>query len=290
MNQNYNLIATIYCKHNYFKDRVFKTIGFTIEEDSIKLMKDLGIVFKYFSGGFHLLSSNIDLLGSENEEKSLKIYLSCNDPYYINYTDVGNAYNPITDIFYFNNKGIPADNDNLHAEEFVGLHDIVLVNSVKHDGVWRKPMAIIEIFTKTLYDYFMMAEEKMDYTIHFNNTYTKWKYFLTSPIYQKFSDLKIIQKENGIAFKKAAKTQIQDNNNIIIIESENEIPLLEYSKDTYQLKGYDTTSRSNKLIIENLVHASPEQLYFETPKNIENNQNSEAATSNKKIIYSHIYI
>ena len=82
---------------------------------------------------------------------------------------------------------------------------------------------------------------------------------------------------NGSTFMKARKTQIQDNNDIILIESENEIPLLEYSENIYQLMGYDINLRSKELIIKNLVHASPEQLYFE-------------GTTTKKNIYSHIYI
>jgi len=369
MNQNFNLIATIYFKHNYFKDGVFKTIVFAVAEDSTKLLKDLGIVFKYFSGGFHLLSANTGLLDSEREENSLNIYIYCNDPYYINYTNLTNAYSPTKDILYFNNLkprfSRTDDNGNdisyLHNEEYAGESEILRltngqfiipsfdstktyafntlpdnrlddenikesrlvegefsvsnvsegiikivtidkndtqeelieeqVNELYHypNVIWKKPMAIIELFTKTLSDDFVKDGEKIIYCINFNNIKTKWKYFLTSPIYKKFSDLKIIQKDNGTTFRKAIKTQIQDNNDIMIIESENEIPLLEYSENTYQLKGYDTKLRSNKLIIENLVHASPEQLYFKSQKNNVDNQNIEEGTS-KKIIYSHIYI
>ena len=127
-NQTYSFIATISCKHPYFKDGSFRSIGFSISKDSTKLLNDLGVIIKQFPGGLHLLSASPELLISENNENSIKIYLNCSDPYHINFTNLPDDYSPIKDVFYFNNlstqKSSAEKTYALQSSEFVDENDL----------------------------------------------------------------------------------------------------------------------------------------------------------------------
>jgi hypothetical protein len=103
MNQMYHHIATISCIHPYFKDGSFRSIGFSASKDSSKLLHDLGVLIKPFPGGVHLLSAYPELLIIENNKNSIIFYLSCSDPYFINFTHLPDNYSPSKDVFYFNN-------------------------------------------------------------------------------------------------------------------------------------------------------------------------------------------
>lgn len=342
MNEMYTHIATVSCRHQYFKDGLFKPLGFSIEENSVKVMKDLGIVLKQFSGGFHLLALDMDLLASEKNDKSLQLHFNCRDSYYINYTNLPN-YSPGEDLLYFSNLNAqPASEEilSLHNGDFVESGDVVRLShgqikipsfdpadtyifldasneslpldsihestldpsefsisnyrqglvkiqsesAVVHKVyfqpkvVWKKPLGTIELFTATLSDHFKEKGNVVHYEINFNNRHTYWKYFLVDPVYQKFDALSIINKEKKPVFNSAQKQQIQENMDAIVFESINKLPLLEYSEHNFQLvDNYNADSRSGKVIIKNLVHASPEQLFLESPPSDE-------------FIYSHIYI
>ena len=281
--QTYNLVATIYCKHNYFKDGVFKTIGFQIAEDSTKLIKDLGIVFKFFSGGFQLLASKPDKLALENPEVSLKIHFDCKDPYYINYTNIG-RYEPTNDILYFSNLDAQFNSDEaaflLHTNEYVGEKDIISVSEVaEHDSnsVWKKPLGILELFVQTLFNNYE-GNKKANYVISFNTRYTILKYFLISEVFQQFDNLSIIQKDKGIAFNGPKQETIQQGNKVVVFESKNEIPLSEFSEVSYSLvNNYNSDLGPEVIVIKALAYASPEQLY------------RDGIAPNDKF-YSHIYI
>ena len=110
MSQNFTHIATVNFKHAYFRDGFFTSVNISMDADSRALMKDLGILLKPFSGGFHLLASNRDKLASENPEVSIKIHFDCSDSYYINYTNLGH-YEPANDILYFSNLDAQFNSD-----------------------------------------------------------------------------------------------------------------------------------------------------------------------------------
>lgn len=342
MKNKYHHIATILCNHSYFKKGLFKSLDFTIADESLKLMKDLGIVLKQFAGGFYLLSSNPELLASDNKEHSLKIYLNCKDHYYINYTNLL-SYVPAEDIFYFNNiNAIVPQNSNvraLHIEQYVGENNKIAISNgnikipefdiaknymfkdasgglvlrdnvqestrypgeiritniseglvqifsndeVAHEvyyypnAVRKKPLGIMELFTSVLFDHFE-GGGKVNYELTFNIRHTFWKYFLRGSAYQRFNDLSVIHKNEGNRFSSFKKQQIDQNTGAIVFESKEALPLLEDSEVIFQLvNNYDADLRSGRVLIKNLRHALPEQLYKELPPNNEHD-------------FSHIYI
>lgn len=138
MQQSFQHIMTFSCQHQYFKDGLFKAINYSCPERTSKLLKDLGIVIKYFSGGFHLLSSNPELLATEILSNPLQFYMSCRDSYYINYSDLPN-FSPTKDLFYFNNLDVPYDEEQkvfkLHIGDFIQEKDLVKLSH----GVFEIP-------------------------------------------------------------------------------------------------------------------------------------------------------
>jgi len=143
--------------------------------------------------------------------------------------------------------------------------------------IWKKPLGILELFTNDLLTQFEKSGT-VEYVINFNNRKTTWKYFLISPIYQKFNKLSIINKGKEQVFNGPQKQQVQLNPDVLVFESKNEIPLTEFSEDNFQLvDNFDLGTHSGKVILKNLAKASPAQLYVD-----------ELQSSEKT--YSHIYI
>ena len=145
------------------------------------------------------------------------------------------------------------------------------------NAVWRKPLGILEIFPGKLYEHFK-EKGKIEYVINFNNRKTIWKYFLVDPVFQKFTNLTIINKAKEQVFKTPEKKQFHEEMEALVFESKNKIPISEFSNNTFQLvDSYDPKSKSGKVILKNLANASPEQLYRDE-------------TNSNEIIYSHIFI
>jgi len=143
--------------------------------------------------------------------------------------------------------------------------------------IWKKPLGILELFTNDLLTQFKKGGT-VEYVINFNNRKTTWKYFLISPIYQKFNKLSIINKGKEQVFNGPHKQQVQLNPDVLVFESKNELPLTEFSEENFQLvDNFDLGTHSGKIILKNLVKASPAQLYVD-----------ELLPGEKT--YSHIYI
>jgi len=342
MKQTYANILTLLFKHRYFSDDLFKTVNISFADDSHKLIVDLGIVIKPFSGGFHLLSSNPEILNSIDDTNSIKLLLNCTDPFYINYTELP-LYRLTDKLLYLNNLSVVSDSKgkvyNLHKEEFVGQNEVVqiihgkisisnfnaskgyrftdatgndltsqsvLISSQSSDtfifsnlsqghillynskeevnkyyhypnAVWKKPFAILEIYPDELFKHYS-AGGKVEYALNFANRKTIWKYFFVSPVYKNFQNLSIINKGKEQIFNAPQKQLIHKNEEALVFESKNKIPLSELSDENYQLvDNYDNGNGKGKVILKNLVKASPEQLYGDK-------------TKSDDTIYSHIYI
>jgi len=143
--------------------------------------------------------------------------------------------------------------------------------------VWKKPLGILEIFPRKLYEQFKKIG-KIYYTINFNNRQTVWKYFLVDPVYQKFKNLTIINKSKDRVFNAPEKKTFHQEMEALVFESKNKIPISELSNNSFQLvDGYDPNLKAGKVIVKNLANASPELLHHDETKSSET-------------IYSHIFI
>lgn len=342
MQQTFTLLSTVFLKHSYFKDAVFRPVEFSSDEETIKLLKDLDIIIKPFTGGLHVLATDPGLLQTREDEKPLRFYFSVGDAFYINYTELP-EYRPAGNVLYFNNlHTVPGSQPNtirLHINAFVGQEEVARLSNGKitvpefnpekeyrfsdalgnelkwpvikqmaqgsaefmlsnqlrglidvsadnneadrfynyPERIWKKPVGIVELYPGKLFDDFTDAG-KFDYTIQFNARKTIWKYFLVSPVYQKFNKLSIVTKEKEQVFNSPLKQQVINNTEAIVIESKKQIPLAEHSNETYQLiDNYNAANRTGKMVLKNLPFASPEQLFTDGSKADEN-------------VYSHIYI
>lgn len=128
MQQTFNHILTFLFNHNYFSDKLFKSLEITLGEETSKLTRDLGIIIKPFPGGLHLLASDVELLKNNDETVPIRLNLFCKDNLYINYTELPN-YNPSDNILYFNNltenSGSSENSFYVHNTEFTGETEIV---------------------------------------------------------------------------------------------------------------------------------------------------------------------
>jgi len=102
MNHSYSHLLTMVFKHEYFEDGFFRSLELSYAQDTLKIMRGLDVIVKPFKGGFHLLSAKPELLALNSDHDPLQFYLSCKDPYYINYT-VLPTYSPASSLLYFNN-------------------------------------------------------------------------------------------------------------------------------------------------------------------------------------------
>ena len=126
MEQTYQYLLSLEFRHNYFKDGLFRSIQVSFDEVTMQLTKNLGIIIKPYPGGVHLLCLDPTLLNTATESTALRLFLECNDPYYINYSELGN-YSPSEELLYFNNLATLPDGDGtalkLHNEAYVGQID-----------------------------------------------------------------------------------------------------------------------------------------------------------------------
>ncbi|MDN3663812.1 hypothetical protein ACFFU1_17765 [Algibacter miyuki] len=342
MSEQFTIIAKITIKHSYFKNGVDESAGFYIERKTSKLLENLGLIVKFFSGGFYILASNLELLESVSWDQSLQFNFSHPDMEYINYTELGN-YQPSTQLLYFSNFETEFNSENeqyiLHNTDFVGtkqcmnicfgtieipnfdatksyifkteygeeipwesveqsaskpavfyvalqescvIHvfsDNIKVLQVYYstETMWRKPLGIVTLFPRTLLEH-VATNEMVNYTICFKSRETYWKYFLVNEAYKTFEGLSIINKDKKSIFKVAQRQNIINHSEVIVFESINKLPLLEYYNDNLQLvSDYNPDSGSGKIVIKKLPFASPAQIFIQEPHSDDENY------------YSHIY-
>jgi hypothetical protein len=152
MKQAYTHILTFLFKHRYFRNHLFQPTDVACTESSTRLLTNLGIIIKPFAGGFNLLASDPELLDSINEGESIQLHLNCNDPLYINYTELP-LYRPNDKLIYFNNLSAISDPGNerflLHEKEFVGENEVVQLTQGKIN-VFQFDPAIVYRFADSL--------------------------------------------------------------------------------------------------------------------------------------------
>ncbi|RRQ48390.1 hypothetical protein DZC72_11820 [Maribacter algicola] len=333
MGQSYLYLLSLEFRHSYFKDGMFKKLHCSFDSETQHLIKNLGLIIKPYPGGVHFLTQDPELLFSSPESKSLRIFLECNDPLYINYSSLP-EYSPTHTVLYFNNLNPVQNTDNstflLHAEKNVGKKNVfrisggkIVFKTYKEGGryhfedslgndisnlleikqigsdwhllsgqyngaihimangeeseriyanpkpVWRKPLAIVELYLPTLYKNFKQ-EEKLEYLLNFHTVKTKWKYIIVSPLYKDLKSPTILNGKKTTVFESLPKKD-NDEKGYHTFQSIDELPLLEYSEDYFSLVSVDHSGA----IIKALPRASPEQLVYD---------------DDKKTMYSHIFI
>ncbi|MGQ1786268.1 hypothetical protein [Saccharicrinis sp. GN24d3] len=145
------------------------------------------------------------------------------------------------------------------------------------NAVWKKPMGILEIYTGRLFNQHLQYG-KVDYSIHFKNRQTIWKYFLVNSVYEKFGNLTILNKEKEQVFNIPKKQRVHDNLEALVFESKNKIPISEITNGYYQLvDNYVSPQKPGKLVLKKLPNASPDLIFQDT-------ENPETT------YFSHIYI
>ena len=143
-------------------------------------------------------------------------------------------------------------------------------------SVWKKPMAILELFPDELFSQYK-AKNKVEYSIYFDNRKTIWKYFFTNKKIQEKDKLGIINKDKQQVFLPPQLLPVHQNLKALVFESKNKIPLFESSDEIFQLADFTDPKKAPLPVLKNLPKASSEQLFTDPSKSSDQ-------------VYSHIYI
>lgn len=131
MQHAYRHILTFYFKHRYFKDGLFRTIQISMADGTAGLLKNLELILKPFSGGFHLFSGRPESLQYADESDPIRLYLYTSDPNYVNYSELP-GYNLAENLLFISNLNAYPDTDpgsfRLHPEQFAGQSEIVPIS------------------------------------------------------------------------------------------------------------------------------------------------------------------
>ena len=144
MDQRFFHIASIRFFHEYSGIGLFDGFMITRSSKMVKLMNNLQLVLKPFFGGFHLLSSDPDLLKGEQEPLLIRIFPK--DPLFFNFTDFGQEFRPNSKVFYFSDRSM-GSSETLHSGDFASLEDglAVLNQQMLQDflpGIFRGEISI----------------------------------------------------------------------------------------------------------------------------------------------------
>tara|TARA_R110000744_G_scaffold20142_6_gene52887 strand:- start:1060 stop:2139 length:1080 start_codon:yes stop_codon:yes gene_type:complete len=185
MEQAYQYFLSLEFRHNYFKDGLFRSLQVSFDEVTMQLTKNLGIIIKSYPGGVHFFSSNLELLKDISLSTPLRLFLTSNDPNYINYT-VLKGYTPLSSILYFNNlqptkeaiieANLPSEEKdsltkyNLHSKDFISKNEIVLLNFGSldiskleiPDYAIGKQYDFKDVFGNNLKDHILKTNEETD--------------------------------------------------------------------------------------------------------------------------------
>mgnify|MGYP001828457302 CR=1 FL=1 len=152
MEQAYQYLLALEFRHKYFQDSQFKSIQVSFDEVTTRLIKNLGIILKPYPGGLHMFTSDIKLLNDATLNTPIRLYLTCNDPYYINYSKLP-GYRPSDTVLYFNNLSPSQNSENialsLHGKKHVGKIAVykfssgkVILDTFKEGNTYRFEDAI----------------------------------------------------------------------------------------------------------------------------------------------------
>lgn len=128
MEQAYQYLLSLEFRHKYFKDGLFKPLQLSFDAESQQLLKNFGLILKSYPGGLHLLCLDPELLNEVSISTPLRIFLECNDPYYINYSEL-NDFSPSSNVLYLSNLGHQSNSNEmqLHSDNSIGQNEMALM-------------------------------------------------------------------------------------------------------------------------------------------------------------------
>jgi hypothetical protein len=112
---NFGEVINVDISHNYFSDRGLRFFEIIPNPETLKIIKNYGLVYKKKKSGFVILSGFEDRFKSSvfNGKINLQFKINFNDKHFLNYTDLNFDYN--TKLIFKNNF----KNNFLHESEYV---------------------------------------------------------------------------------------------------------------------------------------------------------------------------
>ena len=195
---NFKIVTEVNFLHNFFVSKVFTKIDILPDTQSLITMENYGLKFKKKRGGFVILSQSDERFKSSlfNGPIELKFYISFNDKYFLNYTDIPYKTNGL--IEFFNKK------DFLHPNQFVDdkcfrlsdekLHAVVYLNFDESSGFFGEGQKKDKIQYKVLFN---SRNVKLRYNIYTNSNSISKFYITDEDENFKLNDFKVRKLASG---------------------------------------------------------------------------------------------
>lgn len=129
--------------------------------------------------------------------------------------------------------------------------------SIKMEKV---PFGIFQISLKQLVDSYSKSKRKSSFLIQFKSRKTVWKYILSDKIYDRFSNLKVLDAQNQDFRFKESEFEINPSWKVRCFESEVALPFQNTGLPKFQLVEPDSNGQVLKVIAKQLPKATPESL------------------------------
>ncbi|HSF52552.1 MAG TPA: hypothetical protein VLA71_02315 [Algoriphagus sp.] len=330
MDQQFFHVASVNFFHEYNGNGRYDGFLTAMSTETRQRLNNLRLLVKPFFGGFHLVSSDPELLSDEQDP--ILIRLVAKDPLFYNFTDLGQEFRPNSKVFYFSDLNTDQNSGSLHLKDFVTVADSLLVlnqallkdflpslNSGEFklrdpgnpavlprdytryfqengesvfflengmgtrgyykssQGMEKVPFGVVSLHPDKLYRRIRISGSMLPLQVRFKTRKTIWKYILSDKVFDKFSNLSVIDAQNREISFKEGEFEIQPAWKVRSFESEVEIPFNADFNPRFQLveKSKDE-NQAGKVIYKQLPKASPEQLH--------------PLPTNKEVLYSHIFI
>ncbi len=229
MNYQFEILTTVYFKHEYYSDGKSKGLNIVPDEDSKAKITNLGLVFHSFEGGFQILFDTSFAGGKRTRAVlvrapfTLTFHLQLSVPSFYNYT-ANISKDIIQTLFYFSNISRETGKTNpsgmLHRGAFVTKAD--LFPTIQFNiHVASKPFGLLDLKIN--------EQLRAEYLINFQAKSTFWRYILVSPYYRDLNHPAILNAENDRIFNGPTRLKLPDGRPAIAFISKNKIRL----RDSY---------------------------------------------------------
>lgn len=259
MNVYYDILFTVYYKHNYFisnKLQTFETCP--TSRSAIDILRN-GLLFKPFSYGFHILYETGLGNTKRTREQVLKEHVNLvfaidnKDAFFYNYTTnfLGDTSK---NIFVFKNK----EGNFLHEKDVVSNSDIISVDTDEEEFCGMDIRQDNAIGYRNRHEFFqykkfgficIQLHEKLSTSlqIQFGAKATYWRYIIVSDYLQEFAELAIVHEHT--TFSIATNITLPDDRKAKVLTSNIEVQCAEKIDKGYQLIEYNDKERKRYKVI-----------------------------------------
>ncbi|VAW85157.1 hypothetical protein MNBD_GAMMA16-1518 [hydrothermal vent metagenome] len=254
-------------EHGFYEDGVAHELSFTATGDTVRVMKNTGLLVKPTTGGFTVLFDSKDyeslLLYVNDKKEPLNLIFKAysNNANFISRTD--SSIETSKEILFFNNNNNQHISDGkikLHDHKYVSMLDLEELDSKKlADVLDEKEKQIPPLFVLS----FRITKKSLDsvdalknYCIKFRERQLFWKYYFLGQFSGKKLLLADLDKTTEFVF--SGKEKLEGHREAITFRTAQRLSLQERSQYRFQL--IEKENGKEKVIIKRLPVAKDAHL------------------------------